>query len=278
MARMLGESWGWYGVGLTGRRELRICVAMKTLTAKQERFARNVAVKEMSLTDAYRDAYPNAMSDRAIWTEASSLYRNTNVARRIAELKEQHQNLLTAESTFDVKKLLRTYVAIALVDPNEIISQRVGACRHCWGDGGRFQWKEREYLEAVAEWELKQQNPKTAGDPMPDPGGGFGYRFSVDPNPECQTCEGEGVTRVVPKDTTKLSEGARLLYRGLQQTKEGVKILFADKDKALDQIGRIIGAYDDKLRVDIDAKIQNYKLTTTDPAEAAAAYQKLLTG
>jgi hypothetical protein len=79
-------------------------------------------------------------------------------------------------------------------------------------------------------------------------------------------------------DTTQLSPGAKLLYQGVQQTRDGVKILFANKDKALEQIGRILGAYDDRLRVDLQAKTAQLQITTTDPKEAADAYLKMVSG
>ena len=83
---------------------------------------------------------------------------------------------------------------------------------------------------------------------------------------------------MVPRDSGKLSPGARLLYRGAQQTKDGIKVLIADKDKALENIGRILGAFDDKLRVDLEGKVAALKLTTSDPAAAAEAYAKMIKG
>ena len=71
---------------------------------------------------------------------------------------------------------------------------------------------------------------------------------------------------------------ANRLYRGAQQTKDGIKVLMADKDKALEQIGRILGAFDDKLRVDLIGRVASLKLTTTDPKEAAEAYAKMVDG
>lgn len=254
-------------------------VVMKKLTAKQEEFARLVGTEGLSQAEAYRRAYDcENMADPAVTVAASRLAANANVSLRINGLKASRILEGVDSSTFTVKKLMDAYLAIAFVDPNELISQRVGACRHCWGIGGQYQWKESEYLKAVAQWEMLERDPKHAGKPMPDPAGGFGYRFTAAPNPECVECEGEGVTRIVPKDTTTLSPGALLLYRGVQQTKDGVKVMFGDRDNALEKIGRIIGAFDDKLRIELEAKVASYKLTTNDPAEAAEAYRKMLDG
>lgn len=252
---------------------------MKALTKKQERFAHLVGADGLNQSAAYREAYGNkTMSNEAVHVEASRLADVPSVALRIQALQLVRQQAAEKAIEFDVRKLMETYIAIAFVDPNELISQRIGACRHCWGVDGGYQWKEREYLEALAEWE--RQPIDKAGQPvaMPDIAGGFGYRFTAAPNPECTGCEGEGITRVVPMDTTKLSPGARLLYRGVQQTKDGVKVLFANQDKALEQIGRILGAFDDKLRLDLIGKVQSLQLTTTDPKEAADAYAKMVDG
>lgn len=252
---------------------------MAKLTEKQEKFAQGVGAAGLSQAEAYRRAYnTEKMKDDKVWQEASRLAGRPHVAARISELKTNRVEKVVEAITFDVRKLMETYLAIAFVDPNELIAQKVGACRHCWGIDGGYHWKEREYLTALSNWE--NAKPDKAGNkpPMPDIAGGFGYRFSRAPNPECAECEGDGTWRVVPMDTTRLSAGAKLLYRGVQQTKEGVKILFRDQDKALENIGRILGAFDDKLRVDLEGKVAALKLTTSDPAAAAEAYAKMIKG
>lgn len=197
---------------------------------------------------------------------------------RIKEHRESKVAAAEGESAFDVAKLMDVYMAIAMTDPNELISIRVGCCRHCHGVGFGYQWREREYLRALDDWERTRAPKGEDKPPAPDPAGGFGYLHSVEPNPDCPECGGEGVTRLVPRDTTTLSPGAKHLYRGAQQTKEGLKIIFADKDATLERIGRMLGAFDDKLRVDLNAKIAALKLTTSDPREAADAYSRMIKG
>lgn len=251
---------------------------MAKLTEKQEKFAQLVGAKGLGQSEAYRQSYDaKNMADQTVWTKACVLMKEDKIAARIDELRSARNDTVVSEISFDIKRLMETYVAIALVDPNELISQRVGACRHCWGLEGAYQWKEAEYLKAVQDWDANPTDRKTGLQrPAPDPTGGFGFRFTAAPNPECVECEGEGVWRVVPMDTTKLSAGAKHLYRGVQQTKEGVKIIFANQDKALENIGRMLGAFDDKLRVDLEGKVASLKLTTSDPKEAADAYAQMI--
>lgn len=236
-------------------------------------------------TDAYRQNYTTeGWAAQRVTEAASRTAAVPNVSARIRELTAAKQTVAKDEFDMTVRRLLLTFIEIAFTDPNELISVRSGACRHCWGLEGLFQWKEHEFAQALAKWQKEHErwlvaSPSRRGEEpeMPDGSGGFGYRFTADANPHCIQCEGEGLERMVPKDTTKLSSGARHLYRGAQQTKDGIKILFADKDGALDKIGRILGAYDDRLRVDLKADITALSITTNDPQEAAAAYEKMLT-
>lgn len=256
------------------------------LTDKQEKFAIAVA-RGSNLTEAYRSAGYNCenMAHKTTSENASRLAKKSNVAAKIAELTKTKQAVVHEAFSIDVRKLLQTFFEIAFTDANELISVRAGACRHCWGVGGAYHWKEREYLEALTKWQSAHARwndapvSKRGDEPMmPDPAGGLDYRFTATPNPECIECEGEGLSRLVPKDTTKLSPGALHLYRGAQQTKDGLKILFADKDASLDKIARMLGAYDDRLRVDLKASVTELALHTNDPQEAAAAYEKMLAG
>ena len=246
---------------------------MAKLTEKQEKFAQAVGIEGLSQSEAYRRAYAvGKMTERALHTEAYKLAIRPHVAQRITELKTHKAATAVGTATFDVRKLFETYMAIAFADPNELIGLKVGACRYCHGENHGYQWREREYLDAVGKWERKPDGP------LPDIAGGFGYKHFVPPHPDCPECGGDGLERVVPRDSEKLSPGARLLYRGAQQTKDGIKVLIADKDKALENIGRILGAFDDKLRVDLEGKVAALKLTTSDPAAAAEAYAKMIKG
>lgn len=63
------------------------------LTAKRQAFAQAIA-NGQSQAAAYRSAFDAArMSPPAVWTEASQLVRNPEVARRIGELKAASEEL-----------------------------------------------------------------------------------------------------------------------------------------------------------------------------------------
>jgi phage terminase small subunit len=104
-------------------------------------------------------------------------------------------------------QLLAEFLAIASADPNELMQMRAVACASCWGG----QERSRQWTE---------------------------------PDPECQSCHGEGNARLWIADTRKLSPAGRALYAGIHQTKGGIKVLMHDKVAALVNAGKIIGAFE----------------------------------
>jgi phage terminase small subunit len=246
------------------------------LTAKKQAFAEHYAVYRDGPA-AYRHAYNVRSTTTAgsIATAASSLLADPEIANMIEKLV--NNAAATSPVVFDVAAALTKWLEIAGADPDELIGLRVGCCRHCYGEGGLYQWHELEYLARLDEAERQQR----AGDlnvQLPDLAGGFGYDHTRDPNPSCWKCRGEGVERVVARDTSKLTPGARLLYGGVKTTRDGIQINIADRQKALENACRIIGAFNDKLKLDgsIGVMAAVLKMETDDPQAAARAYQELM--
>lgn len=126
---------------------------------------------------------------------------------RVAERIAAEKARLIKRHELSREQLLAEFLAIARADPNELVQMRAVACQHCWGGG------ERKGL-----W--------------------------IEPEPDCEVCGGEGHAVPWIADTRKLSPEARALYAGIQQTKEGIKVLMHDKVAALTAAGRIIGAFE----------------------------------
>jgi phage terminase small subunit len=135
---------------------------------------------------------------------AYRLVRKGEVARRIRAEQER----MARKQEISRDQLLAEFLAIARADPNELVQMRAVACQHCWAgaSNGKGQWTE--------------------------------------PDPECEDCGGNGNAVPWIADTRKLSPEARALYAGIQQTKEGIKVLMHDKVAALTAAGRIIGAFE----------------------------------
>lgn len=245
------------------------------LSGPREAFAQHYAAHRDGVA-AYRACY-NVRPDTkptSVSSRASQLLAEQQVADRIAEITTAATALLPA--TMDVAKALEAWVTIAMADPDELIGLRVGCCRYCYGEGFGFQWKEREYLAALDDYERAvKRDPEAV---MPDIAGGFGFRKGRPPRPDCPECEGEGVERVVPRDTSKLSPAAKALYGGVKQTRNGVEVIIADRVKALENVTRMLGGFNDRMRLDanLQTMLQVVRLETTDPIEASRQYQRMI--
>lgn len=199
---------------------------------KHEAFAKLVAAGK-GAGASYRAAYEKSdPSPGPSDTMASRLLKDGSIVERVKELRAE-----AAKSVdWTIADALQEFRDVANAPVDELIGARIGACRYCHGEGHLFHWKEREYLEAV-------QGAEARGEPLPDPGGGFGYMRTALPHPACPECEGEGVMRVVPCDTSKLSPQAKLIYEGIKMTAAGPEIKIADRAKARENAARINGSF-----------------------------------
>ena len=191
------------------------------------------------------------------------------IMQRITELQRAATGLTAG--AIDLSKLQQIYIDVLAVDPNELTSLRIGCCRHCWGEGGGYQWREEEYLAAL------DLATKTNA-PLPDVGGGFGYRVFEKPNELCDHCGGEGEPRDAYQDTRYLSPGAKFLFQGVKRTRNGIEIIFGDKQKALENLIRMLGGFNDRVtltgQMSIAAALA--KVEAGNPQDAANAYAEFL--
>jgi phage terminase small subunit len=207
------------------------------LTPQQEKFARG-CVELANQSAAYRQAYNcEGANFRTIGTEASRTANLPHVAARIRELQEAAV-AQTAIPSLAVR--IRELRELEQADPNELIAMKWGACRHCYGINHGYQWAdEMEYAQAV-DLAIKS---KTA---HPDMSGGFEFNPTKEPVADCPRCWGVGEQRPYIADTTKLSGGARRLYKGIKLKGNGdIEILMHDQMQARDMLNRIQGAYKD---------------------------------
>lgn len=209
-------------------------------TAQKEKFALGI-VEGKSQSDAYRAAYNCAgMKAKAVWTEASKLVRDPEVAQWIANARREALKAVTVEQA-DVVAL---WWRIANADANELMQHRRGCCRHCHGDGHKYQWKNADEFahEFAAAIDREQKI-------LPDCAGGFDFDERLEPHPECPECGGEGVPYVWFADTRTLSGSARLLYAGVKKTKLGMEILTRNQDDALKNVAAYLGMNKGNLNV-----------------------------
>ncbi|MEN6082925.1 terminase small subunit [Chromobacterium piscinae] len=237
---------------------------MAKLTPRQQAFAEAyLGEAELNATEAYKFAGYKAANDNVAAVEGARLLRNPKVAAYIAERRKE----LASRTDITPEKVLALWWARANVDVNEIVEYRRDCCRYCWGVNHRYQWTtEAEYEQAKAESENEL-----------DTSGGFGFIATRAPHPECPECQGEGKGKVHVHDTRRLKGAARQMYRGVHQGKDGLKALVGDPDRALEQVGKILGVYtsgDEKTRLRQQIR-QGDELHTLDVAARKLAIEKL---
>lgn len=233
-------------------------------------------------TTAYQRVY-NVSYDVANAASAR-LMANPRVQAEIARREE----MLRTDLELTAADVLREIFLVASADPRELTEYHVGACRHCHGDGHKYQRTPAEYERDVAAHIAMRKHDKDRGpDPFAlefDVQGGIGFNPYRDPAPDCPECFGKGVGYERFKDTRTLSPAAARLYEGVKRTKDGLEIKIRNREKSLDLAAQHLGL--SRKTVELTGKgggpVQtagvSITATTTDPIEAANLYQNLIGG
>lgn len=205
------------------------------LTPQQEAFCEEYA-KDLNGTQAARRA---SYSAHTASEQAARLLGKAIVQKKIAELRaaRSERTAITSDA------VLSHWWAIVRADPNNLVQHRRAPCRHCNGTDGLFQWKtRREFDEAMASAVKREKD-------LPSDAGGYGYSHAEPINPRCGECFGEGVGYTYAADTRHLTAEQRLLYAGVKQTKDGLEIKLHDQGRAMENVARHLGMFNDKLIV-----------------------------
>ncbi len=251
------------------------------LTGLQQAFVDHF-LRWRNATQAYKAASPNGaqMNYATASREGWKLLRDD----RVQEAIKAGAKTAFADTAASVGWLLQRFLDIATADPRELIGLKVGCCRYCYGEGHEYQWREGEYLHALREAEREHAlaaPSARAAVRFPDVAGGFGFNATLEPVDDCPRCHGEGVERFVPRDTDRLSDQALLLFGGVKVKQGGgYEIVIADRQKALENAGRIMGAFTDKVQHSgaIGALVAVDDLRNADPVAAARTYREMIAG
>lgn len=212
------------------------------MNAQQEQFVREYLVDLNASAAAIRAGY----SKKGARQRGIALLKQPEIAEAVRE--ELEARALRTQITAD--KVLIHWWKIATADPNEISQYRRGACRHCFGKAHLYQWRDHgEFADACQRADDRKK-------PHPKDDGGYGFNGSAEPNPKCPRCNGEGIGQTHIADTRHLKGAARLLYAGTRQTREGIEVKTRDQDKAMENVARHLGMFNDKLSVDVKATVQ----------------------
>jgi phage terminase small subunit len=128
---------------------------------------------------------------------------------------------------------------IVFADPRELVQVKVGCCRHCWGEGYKFQRTIGEFNHDREHFALKGGNMAEF-----DEKGGIGFDPLKPPHPQCPDCGGDGNPRTVLADTRHLSPAALALYAGAKMTKYGIEIAMHDKAAFAEKLFKHLGLYE----------------------------------
>jgi phage terminase small subunit len=217
----------------------------------EERFAAALVKHGGNATEAYLEVFPETTAKRpTVWSLACRLRGRPHIQLRYHQLRAATLQAVG----IDLASLVQDTFDIATADPNEIIRAFSGCCRHCYGIGHKYQWKDPdEYVAACDAVALDNETRRaqsatgrTTDKPLPSYDGGDGFDAHAKPNPACPECMGVGLRHVVLNDTTELSPKAAKLYKGVKIKGDGsLEVLMHDQQAARDQLHRMAGVYKD---------------------------------
>lgn len=247
-----------------------------TLPARNEMFAR--AYGQLGeIVPAYRHAFPeeeitNALAYQRGW----KMLQGQGVKARARQWRDEIA-LDMAEAT----RALAGFYLDVMNAPRDVVQHRRGACRYCYGVGGRYQWRMHEYLERLDEVE-HHNKAKARGAPelaLPDPLGGFGYDEGAEPNGNCEACKGRGVGVTFVKDTSALSPEEEAAFEGIELTANGgLKAKYVGRAEAAAGLMKLYGLGAENVRMLVKDVSSEAPEIPDDPMKAAEVYRDFMAG
>ena len=214
------------------------------LTPKQQKFVDEYLIDLNGTQAAIRAKYSPDTARQMAAENLSKPY----IQLAIAEARKAQQE----RTHIDADAVLRQAWDITFADERELVEIRVGCCRHCWGEGFKFQRSVAEFNKDRERFMLDQRMGKAPKEDEFDEKGGIGYDPLKPPHPGCTECRGDGYARDVVKDTRYLSPQAAALYAGVKRTKDGMQVLMHNKEAFAEKLWKHLGLYerDNQQKVD----------------------------
>lgn len=229
------------GSNSSTRSTAKVGVVEKTLSVNEQKFVDEYLIDGNATQAAIRAGYASstAHAKASSWVGKSRNDCPVNKrhlwdAVKTAREAQQKRTEITAD-----RVLLEAWNHLT-ADPREVTELHVGACRHCYGDGHRFQ---RTQAEMDFDYETHLSKGKEPEDF--DEQGGVGYQASREPLSDCPECAGYGRPMVVLHDTRNISKAAASLFAGVKQTKFGIEVLMHSKDAAMDKLFKHFGLFEE---------------------------------
>lgn len=170
----------------------------------------------------------------------------------ICELINEKMRARSERVRVTADEVLNELVSVMRADAADVTEYRRECCRYCYGTSNRYQRTAGE-MERDRERHAKESRDLVdAGKPPLDPfdeKGGIGWNPRRDPNHDCPECFGEGHGRIRIRDTRTLVGGAKRLFDGIKETKDGIEAKVRDRTKVAELVGRHLGMFNDKLQL-----------------------------
>lgn len=173
----------------------------------------------MSLTPAHL----RAAARETLRADAAVAAGHDALHQEVAAVAEEEARLRDQRRDADPAGWRQALARIAQGDVTENVNHRRSACRHCWGRGFRYQWRDPGEYAAALRRHLRDNGP------CPDPAGGTGYERGRAPHPDCPACDGQGEGHVEIADTLGLAPEDRLLIAGIAMGRHGLRLRFVDR-------------------------------------------------
>lgn len=196
-----------------------------------EKLARSYVKNCGDAAATMRECAP-AMADRTDNYLIKHFDRTYNDVPKFWEYVEEYRAEVKKEIALDAAAVMMKLTEQVTADYTEFTKVVVAPCYHCW---------------------IGHTNPPRI------------------PNLSCSNCRGDGVKFVDITPTANLSPAARMLYRGAEQTKHGIKVHTANPDKALELLGRATGLFTSNLQI-AATLVPKMPEMPVDQNEASRAY------
>ena len=174
-------------------------------------------------------------SEKAARQQAANMLSKVYIQAAISKARQEQQQRtqITADS------VVKEVALIAFADPRDLVQHIVGCCRHCYGEGFKFQRTVAEMNHDREDWARKGKEQADF-----DEQGGIGFNPHNDPNPVCPECVGRGQGRTFISDTRNLSPAAAALFAGVKETKYGLEVQMHSKLDAIEKLAKHLGIYE----------------------------------
>ncbi len=232
------------------------------LTGKQRAFAEHYAENGNAVA-AYLHAYDVApgTANVTVRKRAHELSHTPAIRTAIRAL----QDAAATGTVMSIRSRMAWLQSIVDADPSELQSIVGGACRWCWGRGG-YHYRNAQEFARMADEHAQSKGLK----PVPPAIGAFGYRGDAASNPDCDHCDGRGITEAIVTPSDQWSPAARALFAGVKHKPDGkIEIQMVSKLAAADQLSKLQGAYVDRsININANVAVPPLKDMTRDDALA----------